>query len=116
VAWGRHDWGDLHFWLAMAAGVLLLVHVALHWQWICTTTLRFFRGGAGEHACSGLFGRNIAGVVIVLALIGLFAGFNWIARVSVRTASGTELRGDGGAEPGQYRAAEAARTPRFAVQ
>jgi len=102
--WGRHDWGDVHFWLAAAAGVLLLVHVALHWQWICNMTLRFFRRGASERIYPGALGRNTAGAVLVLVLIGLFAGFNWIARISVRTASGgTELQAGGGAEPGQDR-------------
>lgn len=102
--WGRHDWGDVHFWLAVAAGVLLLVHVALHWQWVCNMTLHFFRRAEGDRAYPGALGRNIAGAVLVVMLIGMFAGFNWIARISVQTASGgTELRAVGGAEPGQDR-------------
>ena len=37
---GRHDWGDVHFWLAAAVGAVIVLHVALHWQWVCVTTLR----------------------------------------------------------------------------
>lgn len=31
----RHGWGDVHFWLSIALLAILLVHVALHWSWVC---------------------------------------------------------------------------------
>lgn len=33
---GRHDWGDIHFILALVFIFLILVHIALHWPWIKT--------------------------------------------------------------------------------
>ncbi len=33
---GRHDWGDIHFVLAMLFLLLVLVHLCLHWSWIKT--------------------------------------------------------------------------------
>lgn len=30
----RHEWGDIHFWAAVAFFGLLVVHLALHWKWI----------------------------------------------------------------------------------
>ena len=33
---GRHDWGDVHFLLAMLFLLLVLVHLCLHWSWIKT--------------------------------------------------------------------------------
>jgi len=33
--WNRHDIGQLHFDLAVAAIALLALHVLLHWSWIC---------------------------------------------------------------------------------
>ncbi|MCH7226133.1 DUF4405 domain-containing protein [Haloferula sp. A504] len=33
LGWGRHDWGDLHTWLAYAFLALIVVHLALHWRW-----------------------------------------------------------------------------------
>jgi hypothetical protein len=33
---GRHDWGDVHFILALAFVLLILVHIVLHWTWIKT--------------------------------------------------------------------------------
>jgi hypothetical protein len=32
--WGRHDWGDLHFWLAVGLIAIILLHLVLHWSWI----------------------------------------------------------------------------------
>jgi hypothetical protein len=33
---GRHDWGDVHFILALVFICLILVHIVLHWTWIKT--------------------------------------------------------------------------------
>lgn len=33
---GRHDWGDIHFILALLFVFLILVHIILHWTWIKT--------------------------------------------------------------------------------
>lgn len=36
MVWGltRHEWGDLHFWLAVGFVVLMVVHIIFHWNWI----------------------------------------------------------------------------------
>ncbi|MHC4069749.1 MAG: DUF4405 domain-containing protein [Planctomycetota bacterium] len=31
----RHEWGDVHFILALLFIVLMAAHVLLHWAWIC---------------------------------------------------------------------------------
>jgi len=31
---GRHEWGDIHFYLAVLFVVLMAVHIILHWNWI----------------------------------------------------------------------------------
>ena len=33
---GRHDWGYVHFILALVFVGLILVHIVLHWKWIKT--------------------------------------------------------------------------------
>lgn len=33
---GRHDWGDVHFVLALLFVLLILLHIVLHWTWIKT--------------------------------------------------------------------------------
>ena len=30
----RHEWGDVHFWVAILFVVIIGVHLVLHWKWI----------------------------------------------------------------------------------
>jgi hypothetical protein len=30
----RHEWGDIHFYLAVLFVVLMVAHIILHWNWI----------------------------------------------------------------------------------
>jgi len=30
----RHEWGGVHFYLAVFFAVLMLIHILLHWTWI----------------------------------------------------------------------------------
>jgi hypothetical protein len=30
----RHEWGDIHFYLAALFFTLMIVHLVLHWTWI----------------------------------------------------------------------------------
>ncbi|MCM8794239.1 MAG: DUF4405 domain-containing protein [Candidatus Omnitrophica bacterium] len=36
LLWGltRHEWGEIHFWIAVALMAILSVHLILHWRWI----------------------------------------------------------------------------------
>ena len=49
LGWGRHDWGDLHSWLAYAALALVAGHLAIHarWLWIVASQRHSWRLVAG---------------------------------------------------------------------
>jgi len=68
--WGmdRHDWGNVHFGIALGLGALLLVHLAMHWSWVCMFTLRWITPRPQSIPHVSHFRRNL-GVVAVLALI-----------------------------------------------
>lgn len=34
LGWCRHDWRELHVWVAAGFLLLVVVHVALHWSWV----------------------------------------------------------------------------------
>lgn len=34
----RHEWGDIHFWIAAALVAGILIHLLLHWNWIVAAT------------------------------------------------------------------------------
>ena len=38
--WGlsRHDWGEVHFWIAVSFLLAIAVHFVLHWTWIRATS------------------------------------------------------------------------------
>lgn len=38
----RHDWADLHFYLAIFLVGLLILHVWLNWKWVAQSTRRYF--------------------------------------------------------------------------
>ena len=65
VLWGmnRHEWGDLHFWIALAFLCVLGLHLFLHWRWI----VHMVRGKPQEG--SGLrFSLGLVGILAVLAI------------------------------------------------
>ncbi len=41
LGWDRHDWGDIHFYLAIAFLTLLVFHTILHWKQIVGLFHRF---------------------------------------------------------------------------
>ncbi len=34
LGWTRHDWGTVHFWLAVFVVAAVILHLAMHWRWI----------------------------------------------------------------------------------
>jgi hypothetical protein len=88
LGWGRHDWGGFHFWLSVVLGVLVIAHVALHWTWVCMTTVRLFRPGAAPSAPGAAWRRNLAGGMALVALSVFLVGFVWLARANVGPGSG----------------------------
>ncbi len=75
--WGltRHDWCDVHFWLSVALGALFIVHVALHWTWVCTIVARWFRINVASPGPASLQRRSAYGVGFLLAVSAVIVGF-----------------------------------------
>ncbi len=89
----RHGWGDVHFWTAMVVLALVLVHVALHWPWVCMMVGRMCGGGAALPRVK----RNIAGAAAVLLIASLIGGLLWGA-AAIRQTDPAPRRGQD-AEP-----------------
>ena len=92
---GRHDWGDIHFWLAVAVAALVVVHVALHWQWVCGMVWRTFRRGEGAKLPLSTLTKNLTGVGFLLGVVAICAGFLYLAQSNVREVSGPGKGGEG---------------------
>jgi hypothetical protein len=78
---GRHDWGDVHFWTSVVLGALLVVHVALHWSWVCAMVYRLLGGAEGIQPAAGRC--NACGVGFVVAVALAFGAFTWYAGSAV---------------------------------
>jgi len=64
---GRHDWGELHWWVGLALAALIGVHLALHWKWIQ-------RAIVGAKRKIGLVGVVIGFAVLLLPLLAPVTG------------------------------------------
>ncbi|MHC4348557.1 MAG: DUF4405 domain-containing protein [Planctomycetota bacterium] len=65
--WGmdRHEWGDLHFWMAMALMAALALHLFFHWRFVVSVIRGRPREGSGARVGLALLG--------IAALAGLAA-------------------------------------------
>lgn len=93
--WGRHDWGELHFYLAAALGVLLLVHLSLHWRWVCMTIAGWVRRNGGAYQ-GGAGRRGVYGLVALIVVTALLGGLLYLAAANVRETEGGRRRHRGG--------------------
>jgi Domain of unknown function (DUF4405) len=66
VVWGlsRHEWGSVHYWIALVLMGVLAVHLLLHWKWIVCV----LRGKPHSDVSGGRFALGIAGLVLVTLL------------------------------------------------
>ncbi len=45
----RHEWGEVHFWIACCFVVVITIHLILHWKWIgsmCKNLINFTHGSS----------------------------------------------------------------------
>lgn len=85
--WDRHQWGELHFWVAASLTGLMVVHVALHWTWVCGVTRRLLRvsSTAPMAARANLYG----GVFLTLVLL-VTGGLLWTSARAVTPGAADE--------------------------
>ncbi len=88
----RHEWGDIHFYLALSLLGLTVLHVALHWKWVRNTFGSLFRPRAQRKAGAGPAG-SLALLVLGLVAAGIIAA-PWLIPTEERPGSqGKQQRG-----------------------
>jgi len=93
-SYSRHDWGDVHFWLAVGLGALVLVHLLLHWNWVCSVVGRWVRSSRAAVRPRSALRRNLVGSAVLLGTAVLVGGFVWVAqRAVVASERGGGFRG-----------------------
>ena len=81
---GRHDYGDIHFYMALVLIGLMVIHVWLHWSWVCGTVNKLLGTKAAGNTRRAVYGVGVLAVMVVLICGSLL----WI-RSQVNPASKT---------------------------
>ncbi len=63
--WNRHDWGDIHFWIAVIFLSILALHLILHWDWVVCR----IKGRQCEDSQARF--RVLMAVIAIVALLAL---------------------------------------------
>ncbi len=79
LLWGlsRHQWGDIHYWLALVLVAILAIHVVLHWKWVVCVVRGRQTDASGKRLTLGVVG--LAGVVL-LGLLPLVSSTQQVPR------------------------------------
>ena len=79
---GRHDYGDIHFYLALTLMGLMVIHVWLHWSWICAVMNKLL----GMKSTSSAR-RATYGIVSLVLIVTLTCGGQFWAKSQVTDAT-----------------------------
>lgn len=85
--WGmdRHDYGNAHFYLALAMVALIIVHLWLHWPWVCSILSNLF--GASQPNRNR---RTLYGMALLLVIGIVTAGSLLWVETQVKYTHGEE--------------------------
>jgi hypothetical protein len=82
---GRHDYGSIHFYLALALIGLMVIHIWLHWSWVCTTAKKL----AGMKSVNGRRGIIYGIALLVIAAASMTGALFYANTLVVGTAQTT---------------------------
>jgi hypothetical protein len=107
VLWGltRHEWGDVHYYVALGLMAVLAFHLVLHWKWIVCVTQGKPVEGSGYRLGLGVIGLV---AVLLLAAAPLFVPSIQVPRSHLQneTTEESEVDDDDGAIRGEMTLAE----------
>lgn len=89
----RHQWGDVHFWLAVGLAGLVLLHLVLHWRWVCAYVSGWFREARESALPRSAVRRNLVGLALGVGTLALVGGIIWAAQLAVVEDGGRGFRG-----------------------
>jgi hypothetical protein len=74
TVWGltRHDWGDLHFWIAMVILAAGLLHLLLNWGWVCSVCAKLLRLDSSKPTLRRQLWTGTTTAAVLAVLVGGF--------------------------------------------
>ncbi len=94
-SWDRHDFGDLHFYLVLGLLSIVVVHLALHWNWVCVTVRNWFARGGGPAAGRHSWLRPASGVLALTLIVSAGAVLFMVAMKRVELGTGAQRDSSG---------------------
>lgn len=85
----RHEWGGVHFWIAVFLTAVVTVHLILHWRWIVTVIQNKPREGSGMRVAYG----TIAFITLLIIVIAPFLSPREQIGPSKKRGKGTHMFG-----------------------
>lgn len=70
--WTRHEWGEIHFWIAMTILGLGLLHLLLNWGWVCSVVSNALHLRSSKPTLRRQLRSGLATVMVLLVLVGGF--------------------------------------------
>jgi hypothetical protein len=71
--WGlnRHEYGTIHFYLAIAMITLVVIHVWLHWSWICNSLASLLKIRKLKPSMHSLYGFMSLLIIVIITFVSL---------------------------------------------
>jgi len=79
---GRHDYGNIHFYLALILIGLMVIHVWLHWSWICTIVNKL----VGKES-TGSNHRTTYGIVLFAIIVVFISMTQFWAKSQIKSTT-----------------------------
>ena len=87
----RHEWGTIHFWIAVFFVSLIAVHFILHWSWI----INMVKGKTKENKMPVARKMAIGLIVLIIVIVAIAPFFSPVSEsgeISGRSHSAVELK------------------------
>jgi len=82
----RHEWGDVHFWLTVGFGSIVLLHLVMHWAWLWVTLSRLVGLGGLATTRSRRMTRGVVGFAMLALFAALMSGGLILAQKQVHSS------------------------------
>lgn len=72
--WGmtRHEWGEVHFWIAMGILGAAGLHLLLNWGWVCSVIARIMRVQSAKPTVRRQLWTAVTTALLLAVLVGGF--------------------------------------------
>jgi hypothetical protein len=97
MGWTRHEWGQIHYWIALAMMAVLTFHLLLHWKWIVCTVRGKPSTASGYRLTLGVVGLVFT---VLLSAMPLLSAATSVSRDELRKGRTAQVLESDGVEGG----------------